>query len=97
MNIEHIEASIDKLVAWGYYLLSTFKKLGITRTEVTKNSNISGSSLSKIKEGKKINADAYVRLTEYAVHVIRERKANKQRLPVTEEELIEQWVKIFIG
>ena len=47
--------------------------------------------------GQIINSDAYVRLTDYAVQVIRERKTKKLPLSVTEEELAEQLVLTFIG
>ena len=77
--------------------METFQTLRISDKKVITNSNVGRKTFYKMKKGKPINADAYLRLTDYAVQVIRERKTKKLPLSVTEEELAKQLVLTFIG
>ena len=97
MKNEWIKASKERVVAWGLYLVDTFKKLGLSDNKIIRECNIGRKTFYKMKKGKPINTDAYVRLTDYAVQVIRERKTKKLPLSVTEEELAKQLVLTFIG
>ena len=97
MKNEWIKASKERVVAWGLYLVDTFNKLGLSDNKVITNSHIGRKTFYKMKKGQIINSDAYVRLTDYAVQVIRERKTKKLPLSVTEEELTKQLVLTFIG
>lgn len=97
MKNEWIKASKERVVAWGLYLVDTFKKLGLSNNKVIRECHIGQKTFYKMKKGQIINSDAYVRLTDYAVQVIRERKTKKLPLSVTEEELAKQLVLTFIG
>lgn len=97
MKNEWIKASKERVVAWGSYLMDTFKKLGVSNNKVIKECHIGRNNYNLMKKGQMINPDAYVRLMDYAVQVIRERKTKKLPLPVTEEELAKQLVLTFIG
>ena len=97
MKNEWIKASKERVVAWGSYLMDTFKKLGVSNNKVIKECHIGRNNYNLMKKGQMITPDAYVRLMDYAVQVIRERKTKKLPLPVTEEELAKQLVLTFIG
>jgi len=57
-------------------LLDTFRELGISDTEVINHCHIRRSTFYYMKQGELINADAYVRLKDYAIMKIREQEAN---------------------
>ena len=97
MKNEWIKASKERVVAWGLYLVDTFKELGLSDNKVIRECHIGRRTFYKMKKGQIINSDAYVRLTDYAVQVIRERKTKELPLSVIEEELAKQLVLTFIG
>ena len=57
-------------------MLDTFRELGISDTEVINHCHIGRSTFYYMKQGELINADAYVRLKDYAIMKIREQEAN---------------------
>lgn len=75
-TIGAIEASKQRVLAWSYFLLDTFRELGISDTEVINHCHIGRSTFYYMKQGELINADAYVRLKDYAIMKIREQEAN---------------------
>lgn len=91
MKNEWIKASKERVVAWGLYLVDTFKKLGLSDNKVITNSHIGRKTFYKMKKGKPINADAYLRLTTFALKNIKERESTQHPPPMTEEG----WKKLF--
>ena len=79
-NIGAIEASKQLVWAWGSFLLDTFRELGTTDNEVIRNCHIGRNTFYRMKHGKQINVDAYLRLSNYAWVKIQEREA-KRGLP----------------
>ena len=75
-TIGAIEASKQRVLAWSNFLLDTFRELGISDTEVINHCHIGRSTFYYMKQGELINADAYVRLKDYAIMKIREQEAN---------------------
>ena len=69
-----IEASKQRVLAWGEFLLATFSKLGISNNKVIKNSHIGRSTFYRMKKGAQINADAYIRISRYARMKVQERE-----------------------
>ena len=61
-----IEASKQRVLAWSGFLLDTFQKLGITDSEVIRSCHTGRSTFYSMKQGELINADAYIRLSQYA-------------------------------
>ena len=74
-TIGAIEASKQRVLAWSNFLLDTFWELGISDTEVINHCHIGRSTFYYMKQGELINADAYVRLKDYAIMKIREQEA----------------------
>ena len=74
-TIGAIEASKQRVLAWSNILLDTFRELGISDTEVINHCHIGRSTFYYMKQGELINADAYVRLKDYAIMKIREQEA----------------------
>ena len=68
-----IEASKRRVIAWGNFLVTTFRILSITDNEVIQNCYVGRSTYYRMKRGELINVDAYIRLTDYAVLKIRVR------------------------
>ena len=90
---ETIETSKRRAIAWGDFLVTTFRKLGITDNEVIQNCYVGRSTYYRMKQGELINVDAYIRLTDYAVLKIRERMA-RWLLP---HGFMEEWRKKIMG
>jgi hypothetical protein len=88
-----IEASKRKAIAWGDFLVTTFRVLGITDNEVIQNCYVGRSTYYRMKRGELINVDAYIRLTDYAVLKIRARM-EKWLLP---DGFMEEWRKKIMG
>ena len=91
-----IEASKRKAIAWGDFLVTTFRVLGITDNEVIQNCYVGRSTYYRMKRGELINVDAYIRLTDYAVLKIRVRM-ERWLLPYG---FMEEWRKkimFFLG
>ena len=88
-----IETSKRRAIAWGDFLVTTFRKLGITDNEVIQNCYVGRSTYYRMKQGELINVDAYIRLTDYAVLKIRERMA-RWLLP---HGFMEEWRKKIMG
>ena len=84
-----IEASKRKAIAWGDFLVTTFRVLGITDNEVIQNCYVGRSTYYRMKRGELINVDAYIRLMDYAVLKIRERMARR----LFPQEFMEEWRK----
>jgi len=74
-TIGAIEASKQRVLAWSNFLLDTFRELSISDTEVINHCHIGRSTFYYMKQGELINADAYVRLKDYAIMKIREQEA----------------------
>ena len=74
-TIGAIEASKQRVLAWSNFLLDTFRELGISDTEVINHCHIGRSTFYYMQQGELINADAYVRLKNYAIR----RYGNKRR------------------
>ena len=72
-----IEASKRKAIAWGDFLVTTFRVLGITDNEVIQNCYVGRSTYYRMKRGELINVDAYIRLNDYAIMKICERMEKK--------------------
>ena len=70
-----IEASKQRVLIWGEFLLATFCQLGISNNKVIKNCHIGRNKFYEIKHGKLINADAYIRIYDYALAKILEQEA----------------------
>ncbi|MBP3668660.1 MAG: hypothetical protein J6J26_03705 [Bacteroides sp.] len=94
MKNEWIKASKERVVAWGSYLVDTFKKLGLSNNKVIRECHIGRRTFYKMKKGKPINADAYVRLTIFALEKIKERESGQHPPPITEEGWKKQFWKI---
>ena len=92
-NIGAIEASKQRVWAWSSFLLDTFRELGMTDNEVIRNCHIGRSTFYRMKHGKQINVDAYLRLSNYAWVKIQEREA-KRGLPFGYEN---KWMNEVIG
>ena len=75
MTIMKTIGAIEALLAWSNILLDTFRELGISDTEVINHCHIGRSTFYYMKQGELINADAYVRLKDYAIMKIREQEA----------------------
>lgn len=91
-----IEASKRKAIAWGDFLVTTFRVLGITDNEVIQNCYVGRSTYYRMKRGELINVDAYIRLTDYAVLKIRVRM-ERWLLPY---DFMKEWRKkimFFLG
>ena len=88
-----IEASKRRVIAWGNFLVTTFRILSITDNEVIQNCYVGRSTYYRMKQGELINVDAYIRLTDYAVLKIRERMA-RWLLP---HGFMEEWRKKIMG
>ena len=50
MKNEWIKASKERVVAWGLYLVDTFKKLGLSNNKVIRECNIGRKTFYKMKE-----------------------------------------------
>ena len=94
MKNKPVENSKRRTIAWGYYLAETFRTLRISDNKVITNSNIGRRTFYKMKKGKPINADAYVRLTIFALKKIKERESGQHPPPITEEGWKKQFWKI---
>ena len=70
-----IEASKRRVIAWGNFLVTTFRILSITDNEVIQNCYVGRSTYYHMKQGELINVDAYIRMTDYAILKIKERMA----------------------
>ena len=88
-----IEASKRKAIAWGDFLVTTFRVLGITDNEVIQNCYVGRSTYYRMKRGELINVDAYIRLTDYAVLKIRVRM-ERWLLPY---DFMKEWRKKIMG
>ena len=91
-----IEASKRRVIAWGNFLVTTFRILSITDNEVIQNCYVGRSTYYRMKQGELINTDAYIRLTDYAKLKIQERMA-RWLLP---HGFMEEWRKkimFFLG
>ena len=88
-----IEASKRRATAWGDFLVTTFRILGVTDNEVIQNCYVGRSTYYRMKQGELINVDAYIRLTDYAVLKIRARM-EKWLLP---HGFMEEWRKKIMG
>ena len=75
-----IEASKRRVIAWGNFLVTTFRILSITDNEVIQNCYVGRSTYYRMKQGELINVDAYIRMNDYAIAKIQEHEA-KGRLP----------------
>ena len=76
-NIGAIEASKQRVWAWSSFLLDTFRELGMTDNEVIRNCHIGRTTFYRMKHGKQINVDAYLRLSNYAWAKIQEKEAKE--------------------
>ena len=94
MKNKPVENSKRRTIAWGYYLAETFRTLRISDNKVITNSNIGRRTYYTMKKGKPINADAYVRLTIFALENIKERESGQHPPPITEEGWKKQFWKI---
>ena len=92
-TIGAIEASKQRVWAWGGFLLDTFRDLGITDSEVIRYCHIGRSTFYRMKHGEQINVDAYLRLSDYAWAKIQEKEA-KGFLP---SGYGKEWNKEMIG
>ena len=95
MKNKPVENSKRRTIAWGYYLAETFRTLRISDNKVITNSNIGRRTFYKMKKGKPINADAYLRLTIFALENIKERESTQRPPPMTEEGWKELFWKII--
>ena len=86
-----IEASKRKAIAWGDFLVTTFRVLGITDNEVIQNCYVGRSTYYRMKQGELINVDAYIRLNDYAIMKICERM-EKKSLP---NNFMEEYQKLL--
>ena len=77
----------------GDFLVTTFRKLGITDNEVIQNCYVGRSTYYRMKQGELINVDAYIRLSVYAVLKIRARMARGWR----PHGFLEEWRKKIMG
>ena len=88
-----IEASKRRATAWGDFLVTTFRILGVTDNEVIQNCYVGRSTYYRMKRGEQINVDAYIRLTDYAVLKIRARM-ERRLLP---DGFMKEWRKKIMG
>ena len=91
-----IEASKRRVIAWGNFLVTTFRILSIPDNEVIQNCYVGRSTYYRMKRGELINVDAYIRLTDYAVLKIRVRM-ERWLLPY---DFMKEWRKkimFFLG
>ena len=72
-----IEASKRRVIAWGNFLVTTFRILSITDNEVIQNCYVGRGTYYRMKQGELINVDAYIRLNDYAIMKICERMGKK--------------------
>ena len=87
-----IEASKQRVLAWGEFFLATFGQLGISNNKVIKNCHIGRRTFYRMKHGELINADAYIRLSRYAWEKVQEKEA-KLMLPFGYKG---EWIKELI-
>jgi len=95
MKNKPVENSKRRTIAWGYYLAETFRTLRISDNKVIRECNIGRRTYYTMKKGKPINADAYVRLTIFALKKIKERESAQHPPPMTEEGWKKQFWKII--
>ena len=95
MKSKPVENSKHRTIAWGSYLAETFRTLRISDNKVITNSHIGRRTFYKMKKGKPINADAYLRLTIFALENIKERESTQRPPPMTEEGWKKQFWKII--
>ena len=88
-----IEASKRRVIAWGNFLVTTFRILSITDNEVIQNCYVGRSTYYRMKQGELINVDAYIRLNDYAILKIKERMARGRLAAGYGEEWIREVVK----
>lgn len=81
MPIELIEVSKCRVIAWGAFLIETFQLLGIKNKNVIKNSHVGKETFYRMKRGKIVNVDAYLRMTSFASENIK-KQIDLQRLPI---------------
>ena len=93
-TIGAIEASKQRALAWGGFLLDTFQNLGITDNEVIRNCHLGRSTFYRMKHGEQINADAYIRLSHYAWVKIQELEAKGRLAAGYGKEWIGEVVKL---
>lgn len=86
-----IEASKQKVVAWGDFLLNTFRKLGIADNEVIRNCHVGRNTFYRMKRGELINVDAYLRMTGYADMKTREQVSKR----LLSGDFVEEWWKLW--
>lgn len=95
MKSKPVENSKHRTIAWGYYLAETFRTLRISDNKVIRECHIGRRTFYKMKKGKPINADAYLRLTIFALENIKERESTQRPPPMTEEGWKELFWKII--
>ena len=88
---ETIETSKRRAIAWGDFLVTTFRILSITDNEVIQNCYVGRSTYYRMKQGELINVDAYIRLNDYAIMKICERM-EKKSLP---NNFMEEYQKLL--
>lgn len=86
MRNKTIADSKYRAMAWGFYLLDTFRRCHIKDCEVIRNCHIGRHRFYRMKRGELINIDAYVRLMDYAHHCLKQRIAHKLQPPKDEDE-----------
>ena len=89
-----IEASKQRVLAWSGFLLDTFQKLGITDSEVIRSFHIGRSTFYRMKHGEQINADAYIRLSQYAWVKVQEQEVKGRLAAGYGKEWIGEVVKL---
>ena len=89
-----IEASKQRVLAWSGFLLDTFQNLGITDNEIIRNCHIGRSTFYRMKHGEQINADAYIRLSQYAWVKVQEQEVKGRLAAGYGKEWIGEVVKL---
>lgn len=97
MKDRTIENSRRRIIALGKYLEKTFRTLRISDTKVIKSCHVGRGTYYKVKNGIQVNADAYLRLRDFALDKIRERARGRHPPQITEEDWKEQCRKIIAG
>ena len=80
-------------MAWGFLLVDTFRILGVTDNEVITNACVGRSNYYKMKRGRSINMEAFVRMYRYARRRIRE-QVSRRLLPNDFEKMWTEQFKI---
>jgi len=95
MKNKSIKRSKCKSIVWGKYLVATFRVLHVSDNKVINSSHIGRGTFYNMKKGRTINAEAYMRLTKFALKKIWERKSGQSPPPMTVNEWKEGIWKII--